>query len=83
MLTYNQPNKRVRKVENLNPERGISSSLDIQPDIKLYKTCLFLAEMKKAIVSTFPSEQAAYSQMRKYRQLYRQLNKNNNKPSPT
>lgn len=73
MLTYNQPSKRVRKVESLNPEKGISASLDIMPDSKVYKTCLFLAEMKKAIVSTFPNEQAAYSQMRKYKQLYKQL----------
>lgn len=77
MITLNKeiPSKKVYRVESLNPEKGISTSLRINPAEKEYVVCLCLTH--KIVQTSFPTEQAAYTQMKKYRQLYKQIKNNN------
>lgn len=61
---------RVYRVENLNSEKGISSSMRVSKDQKEYVVCLCLSD--KTIRTSFRSEWSALDQMNKYRQLYKQ-----------
>lgn len=72
MKHLNKP-KRVYSVENLNPEKGISTSLRYLNAEKKYAVCLCLAS--KTIKTVFPSERMAVEQMGKYRALYKKLGK--------
>ena len=63
--------RRVFRVENLNSEKGISSSLQVSKNQKKYTVCLCLVD--KTIKTTFPSEFSALGQLAKYRQLYKAI----------
>ena len=60
----------MSKVENLNPDKGISSSMRVSKDKKDYVVCLCLAN--KTTQTIFHNEFSALEQLRKYRQLYKQ-----------
>lgn len=63
--------KRLYTVENLNPSKGISSSMRLLEKTQEYKVCLFLPE--KTTENTYPDRASALEQMRKYRALYKQI----------
>lgn len=67
--------RRVYRVENLNPEKGISSSMRLSEDGRKYVTVLCLPNVTRKTV--FLSERQALHEMDKYRTLYKQKN---NKP---
>ena len=62
--------QRVYRVENLNPNAGISSSMRVSKDQREYVVCLCLAD--RTIKTAFKSKTSALEQLRKYRQLYKQ-----------
>ena len=62
---------RVSRVENLNPSKGISSSMRVSKDQKKYTVCLCLAN--RTIKTVFQSEFGALEQMKKYRSLYKEI----------
>ena len=70
-LFKEQPKKAVRiaRVENLNPEKGISASMKVSMDQRKYTTCLCISN--KMVYTTFTNEYSALEQMKKYRQLYK------------
>lgn len=72
-LFNSKPKKAVRayRVENLNPSKGISSSMRVSKDQKQYVVCLCL--FNKTVRTTFPNEHSALEQMRKYRTLYKEI----------
>ena len=61
---------RVYRVENLNSEKGITSSMKVSNDQREYVVCLCLTD--RTIKTAFKSEVSALDQLRKYRQLYKQ-----------
>ena len=61
---------RVYRVENLNSEKGITSSMKVSKDQREYVVCLCLTD--RTIKTAFKSEVSALDQLRKYRQLYKQ-----------
>lgn len=61
---------RVCRVENLNPEKGISTMMRVSQDQREYVVCLCLANSTKK--TTFHSEACALDQMEKYRMLYKE-----------
>lgn len=61
---------RVYRVENLNPDAGISSSMRVSKDQREYVVCLCLTD--RTIKTAFKSETSALEQLSKYRQLYKQ-----------
>lgn len=69
----NQSQGNRYKVECLNKEKGITSSLKVSHDTKEYVVCLCLSS--KTIINSFPNEQMAYEQMKKYRALYKEFKK--------
>jgi len=62
--------KRVFTVENLNPQKGISSSMRASEDGKSYVVVLCLPGVTRKTV--FHSYNIAADEMRKYRELYKQ-----------
>lgn len=66
-----QKAQRVARVENLNPDKGISQSMRVSEDQKKYTVVLCLAS--KTVKTTFLSEFSALDQMQKNRALYKQL----------
>lgn len=62
--------KRVYRVENLNQEKGISSSMRVSNDGREYVTVLCLPNVTKKTV--FHSERQALDEMARYRALYKQ-----------
>lgn len=62
--------KRCYRVENLNPEKGIISSMRVSEEQKKYVVCLCLPN--RIINTSFKSELSAFEQLTKYRQLYKQ-----------
>lgn len=63
--------KMLYRVENLNPEKGITTSLKIKEDTKEYTVCLCLP--KRVIYTTFPYKYMALNQMQNYRKLYKKM----------
>ena len=61
---------RVYRVENLNSDKGITSSMKVSKDQREYVVCLCLTD--RTIKTAFKSEVSALDQLRKYRQLYKQ-----------
>lgn len=61
--------QRVCKVENLNPEKGITMSYKVSKDQREHIVVLCLAH--KTVKTKFSSEWSAFDQMGKYRQLYK------------
>lgn len=70
---FSFPKKAVRayRVENLNPSKGISSSMRVSKDQKKYTVCLCLAN--RTVKTVFTSEFSALEQMKKYRSLYKEI----------
>ena len=68
---FKKPKKAVRvaKVENLNPEKGITQSMRVSKDQREYVVCLCLSN--RTVKTTFLSEFSALDQMRKNRALYK------------
>ena len=68
-----QPKKAVRayRVECLNKDKGISTSMRVSKDQKDYTVCLFM--VGKTTKTVFHNESSALEQMRKYRALYKSL----------
>ena len=62
--------RRVYTVENLNPQKGISSSMKMSKDGRKYVTVLCLPH--KTTSTVFHSEALALQEMQKYRALYKQ-----------
>ena len=62
--------RRAYRVENLNAEKNIHSSMRVSDNQKKYVVCLCLAD--RTIKTVFKSELSALEQLRKYRQLYKQ-----------
>ena len=60
---------RAYRVENLNPNKGISVTMRASSDQRQYTVCLCLTN--KTVKTTFPSETSAMEQLRKYRALYK------------
>lgn len=77
MNLFNQerPKKaqRVCRVENLNPERGITASYKVSKDQRKHIVVLCLAN--KTVETIFPSQCMALDQLGKYRQLYKAIKK--------
>ena len=63
--------RRVYRVESINAEKGISSSLRVSQDMKNYVVCLCLPT--KTIKTTFLDEQSALKEMKRVRELYKPL----------
>ena len=61
--------QRVCRVENLNPEKGITMSYKVSKDQREHIVVLCLAH--KTVKTKFTSELGAFDQMGKYRQLYK------------
>lgn len=74
MFNQDKPKKaqRVARVENLNPDKGISQSMRVSEDQRKYTVVLCLAN--RTVKTTFLSELSALDQMRKNRSLYKKLN---------
>lgn len=72
MFSYKQHQpkkaKRCYRVDNLNPEKGIFSSMKETQDNK-YVVCLCLAQKSKTTI--FLDESSALREMKRYRQLYK------------
>ena len=68
---FKKPKKAVRvaRVENLNPEKGITQSMRVSKDQREYVVCLCLSN--RTVKTTFLSEFSALDQMRKNRALYK------------
>lgn len=66
---------RVARVESLNPEKGISQSMRASKDQREYVVCLCLVD--KTIKTTFLNKWSALDQMKKNRQLYKEIKKRN------
>lgn len=66
--------QRVCRVENLNPSRGITASYRVSKDQRQHTVVLCLAE--KTVKTTFSSEWSALDQMKKYKQLYKEIGNN-------
>lgn len=64
--------QRVCRVENLNPQKGISASYRVSRDQRKHIVVLCLAD--KTVKTVFPSELSALDQLGKYRQLYKAIN---------
>lgn len=62
---------RVCRVENLNPSKGITASYRASKDQKKHVVVLCLAN--KTVKTVFPSEWSALDQMRKYKELYKEI----------
>lgn len=65
--------QRVCRVENLNPQKGITASYRVSRDRRQHTVVLCLAD--KTVKTTFPSEFMALDQMDKYKQLYKEIKK--------
>ena len=72
LFNNQKPSKaeRIYRVENLNPEKGISSAMHVCKDGK-FKTILCLAHKTK--VTVFPTEELALLEMKKYKAMYKSL----------
>ena len=66
---------RVARVENLNPSKGITQSMRVSENQKEYVVCLCLTD--RTIKTKFMSEFGALDQMKKNRQLYKEIKKRN------
>ena len=64
---------RAYRVENLNPQKGISATMRASKDQRQYVVCLCMEN--KTVRTSFPSEFGALEQLRKYRALYKSLEK--------
>lgn len=62
--------KRVYRVENLNKDLGITSSMRVSDDGKKYVTVLCLPNVTRKTV--FLNENQVLHEMRRYRALYKQ-----------
>lgn len=64
---------RVCKVENLNQEKNIYTSMSVntKEDNREYVVCLCLEN--KMVKTSFPTEAGALHEMRRYRSLYREI----------
>jgi hypothetical protein len=61
--------QRVCRVENLNPEKGVTLSYKVSEDQRDHTVVLCLAD--KTVKTVFHSEFSALDKMGKYRQLYK------------
>lgn len=64
---------RAYRVENINPERGISASLRVSADRKDFTVCLFLPT--KTTSTKMHNENAALRELKRYKELYKPLRK--------
>ena len=62
--------QRVCRVENLNPEKGITASYRVSQDQRKHTVVLCLSD--KTVKTTFHNEWSALDQLNKYKQLYKQ-----------
>lgn len=62
--------QRVCRVENLNPDKGITASYRVSRDQRQHTVVLCLSD--KTVKTTFTSEWSALDQLNKYKQLYRE-----------
>lgn len=71
-LFKNRPRKirMAYRVENLNSEKNISSTIKVDDERREYVVCLCIANTMTKTV--FPSYQDALDQMCKYRKLYKE-----------
>ena len=65
--------QRVCRVENLNPEKGVTAMMKVSNDQREYAVVLCLADKTKKTV--FHSEFSALEEMKRYRQLYKEIKK--------
>lgn len=65
--------ERQYKVESLNPDRNIFTSMSVSKDRKNYVTCLCIGN--RVVKNTFHCEALALEQMKKYKALYKKLDK--------
>lgn len=66
--------RRVYRVENLNSDKGISSSMKVAEDGHRYTVCLCMPH--KVVYTTFLNEFSALEQMKKYKKQYKSLKSN-------
>lgn len=74
MSLFKQPRyraQRVCKVESLNPTECITQSYMVSKDMKRHMVVLCLSH--KTVKSVFNNEYSALEQMRKNRELYKEL----------
>ena len=73
LFKQNKPEKatRVAKVECLNSEKGIFSSMHVSRDQRDYTVVLCLAN--KTTKTVFHSESLALDELRRYRSLYKEI----------
>ena len=69
--TKKRAKKALYRVERLNPDKGITSSLKIKEDTKEYIVCLCLTN--RVVYTSFPYKYMAINQMQKYRKLYKKI----------
>lgn len=66
--------QRVCRVENLNPSKGITASYRVSKDQRKHTVVLCLVD--KTVKTTFSNEWSALDQLKKYKQLYKEINNN-------
>jgi hypothetical protein len=66
--------QRVCRVENLNPNKGITASYRVSKDQRRHTVVLCLAD--KTVKTTFLNEWSALDQLKKYKKLYKEINNN-------
>ena len=66
--------QRVCRVENLNPSKGIIASYRVSKDQRKHTVVLCLVD--KTVKTTFSNEWSALDQLKKYKQLYKEINNN-------
>lgn len=68
---------RAYRVENINPEKGITASLRVSEDRRDFVVCLCLPT--KTVKTTVHNEALALHEMKRYKELYKPLKKKNAK----
>lgn len=63
--------KRIYKVENLNPQKGISASMKADEQKREYIVCLCLSN--RVVQTSFPTEHGAIREIKRYRALYKAI----------
>ena len=66
--------QRVCRVENLNSQKGITASYRVSKDQRKHTVVLCLAD--KTVKTTFLNEWSDLDQLKKYKQLYKEINNN-------
>lgn len=68
---------RAYRVENINPEKGITASMRTSKDRKDFVVCLCLPT--KTVLTTVHSEALALHELKRYKELYKPLKNKNAK----